>query len=114
MGVCIYLYTKDNIKTFSDDVRRQTINNFSKAKKGNSDAEDDKQHLSVDLNVLSDISCLLKFDQIGLLAGAKSDELKQPEKQKAYDTSVWDKAVKDWQSNGWEVKAMESEDCPLL
>lgn len=112
------LYAKDNIKTFSDDVRDQTINNFndaySKAKNGNSNAEDDKQHLSVDLNVLSDISCLLKSDQIGLLAGAKSDELKQPEEQKIYDTAAWDKAVKEWQNNGWEVKALESEDCPLL
>lgn len=112
------LYAKDNIETFSVAVRKQTIDNFneaySNAKNGNSDAEDNKQHLSVDLNVLSDISCLLKSDQIGLLAGAKSEELKQPKEPKAYDTSVWNKAVKEWQDKGWEVKTLESEDCPLL
>ena len=27
---------------------------------------------------------------------------------------TWSQAVKKWQSQGWEVKALESEDCPLL
>ena len=47
------------------------------------------------------------------MVGAKFEELKQPEEQKAYDTAAWDKAVKEWQNNGWEVKALESEVCPL-
>lgn len=112
------LYAKDDIKTFSDDVRRRTIDNFnvaySNAKEGNTDVDDNKQHLSVDLNVLSDISCMLKSGKIGSMEEVKPIESGlSSEKQKAYNTSEWNLAVKDWQSQGWEVKAMESEDCPL-
>ena len=43
------LYAKDDIKTFSDDVRQRTIDNFnvaySNAKEGNTDVDDNKQHL---------------------------------------------------------------------
>ena len=113
------LYAKDDIKTFSDDVRRRTIDNFnvaySNAKEGNTDVNDNKQHLSVDLNVLSDISCILKSGNIESMAEVKPIESGlSSEKQKAYNTSEWNFAVKDWQSQGWEVKALESEDCPLL
>ena len=112
------LYAKDDIKTFSDDVRRRTIDNFnvaySNAKEGNTDVNDNKQHLSVDLNVLSDISCMLKSGKFESITGAKPIESGlSSEKQKAYHTSEWNLAVKDWQSQGWEVKALESEDCPL-
>lgn len=112
------LYAKDDIKTFSDDVRLRTIDNFnvaySNAKEGNTDVNDNKQHLSVDLNVLSDISCMLKSGKFESITGAKPIESGQPsEKQKAYNTSEWVLTVKDWQSKGWEVKALESEDCPL-
>ncbi|WP_308270690.1 hypothetical protein [Prevotella sp.] len=112
------LYAKDDIKTFSDDVRQRTIDNFnvaySNAKEGNTDVNDNKQHLSVDLNVLSDISCMLKSGKIGSMEEVKPIESGlSSEKQKAYNTSEWNLAVKDWQSQGWEVKALESEDCPL-
>ena len=57
---------------------------------------------------------MLKSGKIESLTGAKSIESGQSsEKQKTYNTSEWDLAVKDWQSKGWEVKAWESEDCPL-
>lgn len=112
------LYAKDNIKTFSDDVRCRTINNFnvaySNAKEGNADVEDTKQHLSVDLNVLSDISCMLKTGKIESMTGTSPIMSGSSEKQEAYNTSVWNQAVKDWQNKGWTVKALESEDCPLL
>ncbi len=112
------LYAKDNIKTFSDDVRRKTINNFNDAykisKEGNTDVKDDKQHLSVDLNLLSDISCLLKSNKIEPVAELKSNEKESSKKPQAYNTSIWDTAVKNWQDEGWAVKAMESEDSPLL
>ena len=112
------LYAKDDIKTFSDDVRQRTIDNFnvaySNAKEGNTDVNDNKQHLSVDLNVLSDISCIFKSGKIGSMEEVKPIESGlSSEKQKAYNTSEWNLAVKDWQSQGWEVKALESEDCPL-
>lgn len=31
----------------------------------------------------------------------------------AESNDTWSQAVKKWQSQGWEVKALESEDCPL-
>lgn len=112
------LYAKDNIKTFSDDVRRKTTKNFNDAykisKESNTNVKDDKQHLSVDLNVLSDISCLLKSNKIEHEAELKSSDKESSEKSKAYNTSVWDVAVKNWQGKDWTVKAMENEDCPLL
>ncbi len=54
------LYAKD-FKPFPNDVKEQTIGNFnaaySKAKKGDEDEEKEaKQHLLVDLNVLSDVN----------------------------------------------------------
>lgn len=36
------------------------------------------------------------------------------EKEDAESNDTWSQAVKKWQSQGWEVKALESEDCPLL
>ena len=39
-------------------------------------------------------------------------ESKDTRSQAVKDT--WSQAVKKWQSQGWEVKALESEDCPLL
>ena len=114
------LYAKDDIKTFSDDLRRKTINNFndaySNAKEGNAEVKDVKPHLSVDLNVLSDISCMLKSDKIEPSAKSKSNEVVLSEKSKVYNTYAWDMAVKTWQDKDkcWLIKAMESEDCPLL
>lgn len=114
------LYAKDDIKTFSDDLRRKTINNFndaySNAKEGNAEVKDVKPHLSVDLNVLSDISCMLKSDKIEPSAKSKSNEVVLSEKSKVYTTYAWDMAVKTWQDKDkcWLIKAMESEDCPLL
>ena len=35
------------------------------------------------------------------------------EKEDAESKDTWSQAVKKWQSQGWEVKALESEDCPL-
>lgn len=113
------LYAKDDIKTFSDDLRRKTINNFndaySNAKEGNAEV-DVKPHLSVDLNVLSDISCMLKSDKIEPSAKSKSNEVVLSEKSKVYNTYAWDMAVKTWQDKDkcWLINAMESEDCPLL
>ena len=36
------------------------------------------------------------------------------EKEDEESNDTWSQAVKKWQSQGWEVKALESEDCPLL
>lgn len=105
------LYIGD-FKPFSDDVKKNTVANFNeaynKAKDGNNDKKDDKQHLSVDLNVISDVKHVLKTGKIELVT---KDEVQS--NSKVYDTSLWDVAVKKWQGQYWEVKALESEDWPL-
>lgn len=36
------------------------------------------------------------------------------DEEEAESNDTWSQAVKSWQDKGWTVKAMESEDCPLL
>ena len=71
-------------------------------------------NLSVDLNVLSDISCMLKSGKIGSMEEVKPIESGLSSENKRHTIHQnGNLAVKDWQSQGWEVKALESEDCPL-
>lgn len=34
------------------------------------------------------------------------------DEEDAESKDTWSQAIKKWQSQGWEVKALESEDCP--
>lgn len=105
------LYDKDFID-FPEKVKENTVKNFneaySNAKEGHDKEYDDKQHLSIDLNVLSDIKHVLKSGKMELVTKDESQT-----KAKVYDTTLWDAAVKEWQGQHWEVKALESEEYPL-
>lgn len=111
------LYAKD-FKPFPSDVKEQTIGNFNaaynKAKQGEDDAEDIKQHLSVDLNVLSDVNhVILSASNVeGTLASAENKTDAVIDQQK-YNISLWNQAVERWTNDDWTVTSLESENCPL-
>lgn len=98
---------------FSDGIKEKTVENFNDAyntaKEGNDEEKEDKQHIMVDLNVLSDINTVLKAGNMEFVTTTKSNE----HPNKVYDTTLWDAAVKKWGDKGWEVKALENEEYPL-
>ena len=46
-------------------------------------------------------------------AYVETAEKEDAESKDTESKDTWSQAVKKWQSQGWEVKALESEDCPL-
>lgn len=113
------LYAKD-FKPFPDDVKEQTIGNFnaaySKAKKGDDDeGKETKQHLLVDLNVLSDVNhAMLNSSKIEGNSVSAENKATTVVDQRKYNTSFWEQAVERWTKARWTVASLESEDCPLL
>lgn len=113
------LYAKD-FKPFPNDVKEQTIGNFnaaySKAKKGDEDeGKEAKQHLLVDLNVLSDVNhAMLNSSKIEGNSVSSENKAATVVDQRKYNTSLWEQAVERWTKARWTVASLESEDCPLL
>ena len=113
------LYVKD-FKPFPNDVKEQTIGNFnaaySKAKKGDEDeGKKAKQHLLVDLNVLSDVNhAMLNSNKIEGNSVSSENKAATVVDQRKYNTSLWEQAVERWTKARWTVASLESEDCPLL
>ena len=113
------LYAKD-FKPFPNDVKEQTIGNFnaaySKAKKGDEDeGKKAKQHLLVDLNVLSDVNhAMLNSSKIEGNSVSSENKAATVVDQRKYNTSLWEQAVERWTKARWTVASLESEDCPLL
>lgn len=105
------LYDKDFID-FPQGVKEETVRNFNEAynnaKEGHDKENDDKQHLSVDLNVLSEVKHVLKSGKMEFITKDESQT-----NNKVYNTTLWDVAVKEWQEQHWKVKSLESEDWPL-
>lgn len=105
------LYDK-NFIDFPKGVKEETVRNFNEAynnaKEGHDKENDDKQHLSVDLNVLSEVKHVLKSGKMELITKDESQT-----NNKVYNTTLWDAAVKEWQEQHWKVKSLESEDWPL-
>ena len=112
------LYAKD-FKPFPNDVKEQTIGNFnaaySKAKKGDEDeGKEAKQHLLVDLNVLSDVNhAMLNSSKIEGNSVSSENKAATVVDQRKYNTSLWEQAVERWTKARWTVASLESEDCPL-
>ena len=113
------LYAKD-FKPFPNDVKEQTIGNFnaaySKAKKGDEDEEKEaKQHLLVDLNVLSDVNhAMLNSSKSEGNSVSVENKATTVVDQRKYNTSLWEQAVERWTKARWTVASLESEDSPLL
>ena len=112
------LYAKD-FKPFPNDVKEQTIGNFnaaySKAKKGDEDeGKKAKQHLLVDLNVLSDVNhAMLNSSKIEENSVSSENKAATVVDQRKYNTSLWEQAVERWAKARWTVASLESEECPL-
>ena len=112
------LYAKD-FKPFPNDVKEQTIGNFnaaySKAKKGDEDeGKEAKQHLLVDLNVLSDVNhAMLNSSKIEGNSVSSENKAATVVDQRKYNTLLWEQAVERWTKARWTVASLESEECPL-
>ena len=61
---------------FSDGIKEKTVENFNDAyntaKEGNDEEKEDKQHIMVDLNVLSDINSVLKAGNMELVTTTRT------------------------------------------
>ena len=85
------------------------------AKEGNDDEEKEaKQHLLVDLNVLSGVNhAMLNSSKIEGNSVSSENKAATVVDQRKYNTLLWEQAVERWTKARWTVASLESEDCPL-
>ena len=76
----------------------------------NVDVEKDAKRSSDDLNKML-FSSAIKTNTINNFQKAYVETADETEFE---SNDTWSQAVKNWQDKGWTIKAMESEECPLL
>jgi len=96
---------------FDDKHKQDTLENFSNAyrnaKSADCNIEQEQQRITVDLNVLSN-----SLANVGINTCSEpkeQDSEQQKETSHVEDTSVWSKALSEWEKEGWHVKGMSEQ-----
>ena len=101
---------------FDDRHKQDTLENFSNAYRNAKSSDynveqEQQQRITVDLNVLS--NSLANAAGIGAVSEKKSDEQNSKQQVKAAciieDTSIWDKALSEWEKESWHVEGMSDQ-----
>lgn len=110
---------QEEFKEFDEDAKSEAIESFREAYEDAKEGEETpREHIVVDLNVLSDshsmIANSLAFKENGSLSESKQDAESITVENCNKTTSLWKEAVDRWKAEGWIVNPKQiTEDCPL-
>lgn len=102
----------DDVK-FDDTHRLSMLENFSDAyrhaKSDDSETKQERQRITVDLNVLSNSIADACINTIPETKPDAEDGMRQDTASLAEDTALWDKALSEWEEEGWRVEGMTDQ-----
>lgn len=105
------LYGDDFI--FDVNHKQSTLENFSNAyrnaKSPDSNTVQEQQHITVDLNVLSNSLANSSIDTASEKKSNAQNSEQQVKTLHTEDTSLWDKALSKWEKEGWQVERMSDQ-----
>lgn len=98
---------------FDSEHKQTTLLNFSEAyrnaKEGNVKQIDNKQHLVVDLNVLSQNSFAQTTKDDNQSTQSKNTDTQSVESSDMPNRTLWEKAIKKWEAENWIVEDLLSQ-----
>lgn len=102
----------DDVK-FDDTHRQSTLENFSDAyrhaKSDDSDTKQERQRITVDLNVLPSSLADACINTFSKTESDAEDGARQAIASRPVDTVLWDKALSEWEEEGWHVEGLTDQ-----